>query len=129
VKEIGFGEVRRVSSRVVDLSDSPEMKEKCGDIQFASMTVRLFKIPGLTAVNEDHGETAKYLGGIQDKENHFQFDEFYGFPKGEVISVCSNTAEILRKSRFAQYFEVSEAGELIGNHAIQTQAGDFIPST
>lgn len=125
VKEIGFIEVRRVYSRPVEIKDNTEFREVLGDIRFASMTVRIFKTSGLTTTNEDHGETATYLGGITDKEDSFVFDEHYTFCKGKAVSICSNTAKILKSSRFGKFFEFSETGEFAGDHAIQTKDGDF----
>lgn len=126
---MGFKEIRRIYSRPVAFEDNPKIKAQIGDIKFASMTVRIFKSTGLTDTNLDHGETATYEGGIPDKEDGLIFDEHYYFPKGEPISVCSNTAQILRTSRFGKYFSISEKGALIGDHAIQTGTGDFYVAT
>ncbi len=110
-------------SSSVDLDDNPKIKEQCGDIKFASWTVRLYKLHNLrSGPNVDLGEKATYKGGIQDHDEKFKFDEFYTFNKGETFSVCANTAEILRKSRFAPFFTVSEPK----THIAQTTAGPFI---
>lgn len=126
MKAKGFKEVRRVSSRQISFDDNPKIKEQLGDIRFASMTIRLYKDDSLEDSNQDYGETATYNGGIPDKEKGVVFDEFYYFPVNEPVSVCHNTAQILRNSRFAQYFTVSEQGELKGAHPIQTGKYDFI---
>ena len=86
-----------MESKPVQFDDNPVIKEQLGDIKFASMTVRLFKIPSLqTGPNLDLGQTATYKGGIEDLEAEFKFDEFYTLPKDVPVSVCSNTAEILQ---------------------------------
>lgn len=125
IASMGFTEIRRIYSRPVELNDNMKIQEQVGDIKFASMTVRIFKSTGLTKKNLDYGETATYKGGIPDKEEGLVFDEHYYFPKGEAISVCSNTAQILRTSRFGKYFDISAKGELIGDHPIQVGTGEF----
>ena len=47
IEGLGFGEIRRVLSSSVDLDDNPKIKEQCGDIKFASWTVRLYKLHNL----------------------------------------------------------------------------------
>ena len=75
---------------------------------YYSITFRAFKITSLEDKSEDYQIEATYLGGIPDFDEEVELDVNYKFAKDKPVRVCRNTAEILRKSRFAQYFSVTE---------------------
>lgn len=68
------------------------------------MTVRAFKLKDLEDRCEDYGQTASYLGTIEEYEDGFKLDKNHFFKTGEKVKVCSNTANMLVKSRFGKHF-------------------------
>lgn len=82
-----------------------EIAAKIGLTEFYSITVRAFKID-LEDRCEDYGQVATYKGGIPHSENVFTLDDHHVFEKGRPMLVCRNTADMLQKSRFGEYFKV-----------------------
>lgn len=101
----GFRDVRIVYQEVLD--------EKIGQegAKFTSVTLRGFKMadPPLDRRCEDYGQTATYLGGIEDSPSEFPLDEGHLFQKDKPTLVCRNTAWMLERTRLARYFRVTEA--------------------
>lgn len=79
----------------IDLSDNPDLCGKLSGINFASMTIRLFKTPQKNE-NIDFGDFVFF-----QEPGSLKFDEFYTFNGGEKVSVCRNTLEILKSSRYS----------------------------
>ncbi len=104
-KGVGFTDLRVMSKGIVDISN-PEIKKKIGNALFYSITYRLFKIAGLEDTCEDYGHVAIYRGGIEGAEHKFVLDEGHLFEKGKPEPVCGNTALMLSKTRFKDYFEL-----------------------
>jgi len=100
----GFTDPRVVSSHPITI-ENDELKSKLGDIQFFSVTYRLFKLNGLEKDCEDYGQAVRYLGTIADKPSSFDLDNHHNFPKGKMITVCGNTYKMLHETRFAKHFE------------------------
>ena len=115
MRKYGFEDIRIVSQREIKSSSDFKLKSK-----YYSLTVRAFKITTLEDTCEDNQNVASYNGGIPDFGDKFELDEQYTFEKDKEVSVCHNTAEILRKSRFAEHFKVSEDKEHLGLHPIQS---------
>jgi arsenite methyltransferase len=103
MEEAGFRDVRLVAGSPVDVID-PQLRKLVSNVQFYSCTYRCFKIATLEGTREDYGQLATYLGGIGEE---FKLDRFFTFPKEKPVRVDRNTAEIIRQSRFHQWFSVS----------------------
>lgn len=101
----GCADYRVVSTRPL-IINNPELKEKMGDIQLNSITVRAFKLP-LEDICEDYGQSAVFKGGLEECAAAFVLDEHYTFKKGEAVSVCGNTADMLAATRYTDYFAIT----------------------
>ncbi|CAI2371376.1 unnamed protein product [Moneuplotes crassus] len=115
MKEIGFTDLRVISQSEVKNTAGYDLAPK-----FYSITIRAFKISSLEDRSENYGNIATYKSGIPDFGCKFEFDQNYTFCKNKEVSVCKNTAEILRKSRYAPFFEVTEDGYHQGLHEKQS---------
>lgn len=104
-KKAGFIDPRIVSKRIVDIK-SDEIKSLVGNINFYSITYRLWKIEGLEDACEDYGHIAVYKGGIKESPFRFALDSSHVFEKDKPERVCGNTALMLSKTRFRKYFEI-----------------------
>ncbi|GJQ12631.1 hypothetical protein GpartN1_g4422.t1 [Galdieria partita] len=113
VESVGFLDPRMVTCRKVEHSLSNELESKIQHITFYSCTFRMFRLePGcLEHHREDYGEEAVYLGTIKECPEVFELDIDYRFPKGTSVPVDHNTANILRYSRYACHFDISEKME------------------
>jgi len=114
--EAGFVEHRLVSTKEIEITDE-DVKKLVGKTKFYSLTYRLWKIDGLDSVCEDYGQFATYKGGIKHSEDEFQLDHNHLFEINRPEHVCKNTADMLNKTRYKQYFEI------IGN--TNTHYGEF----
>ncbi len=74
-------------------------------VGFVSRTLRAFNLP-LEDRCEDYGQVARYLGGIENSPHRFVLDDHHVFEAGKPMLVCSNTARMLARSRFAPWFKV-----------------------
>lgn len=83
--------------------DQKEIEKRLGDITFHSLTVRTFKMDFEDRC-EDFGQTAQYLGTIENSEEEFLLDDHHLFKKNEEVAVCGNTADMLSRSRYAKHF-------------------------
>lgn len=105
LNRVGLHDFRVVTCGPVDIHNE-EMRALVPDVQFYSITVRAFKVSGLEDRREQYGEVAVYNGC----RSLFKLDADYSFSKGIPTKVDSNTAAILRQSRFAGQFSVTERG-------------------
>jgi SAM-dependent methyltransferase len=96
---------RVMSSREMSVDD-PDIAKLTGDITFYSITVRAFKLPGLEDRCEDFGQSAVYLGGIDEMPDAFDLDNHHRFVKGEPLRVCGNTAMMLEETRYGKHFTI-----------------------
>ena len=103
---LGCPDYRVVSKREIIL-DNPEIEAKAGMIDFYSMTVRAFKLPGLEDICEDYGQTAVYLGTIPGMPHRFSLDDHHLFIAGKPMLVCGNTAAMLGETRFVRHFRMT----------------------
>ena len=104
-KTLGFSSPMAVSEREIQIEDK-DIRKQIGNIRFFSITYRLFKIDGYEKDCEDYGQIAIYRGGIKYSENSFALDNEHIFEKNRPVRVCGNTARILSRSRFSEYFEI-----------------------
>lgn len=114
LRELGCLDYRIVSKAPLTIDD-PEVASKVGAIDFYSMTVRAFKLE-LEDLCEDYGQLAYYLGTIPECPNTFRLDDHHLFEKNRAVPVCSNTAAMLGKTRFARHFRV--VGDLSTHYGV-----------
>jgi len=60
---------------------------------------------------EDFGQSVKYKGTIEESGTEFILDSGHTFPKDKEISVCGNTYNMLKQTRFASHFEFLGEGQ------------------
>ncbi|CAI2372075.1 unnamed protein product [Moneuplotes crassus] len=115
MRDIGFRDIRICSLRKIKIKGSYDLKAN-----YYSITVRAFKISTLEERCEDYGNLATYNGKMTDFAEKFEFDKNYTFIKDEPLSICQNTAETLKKSRFSEFFTITEDEEHQGLHPKQS---------
>ncbi len=106
-KNCGFTDSRIVESRAITI-DNPEITKAVGDIKFTSVTYRLFKAIDVEAQGQDYAQQLTYLGTIAEHQDEFIFDKDFVFKKDLATSVCGNTYQFIKQSRFACHFSFSE---------------------
>ncbi len=99
MRKAGFQDVRTVQSRL--------LADRIEGIHFHSATIRGFKLD-LEDACEDYGQVAVYNGTIEDQPREFVLDQGHRFQAGVPMRVCKNTADMIRGTRFAAHFAVSE---------------------
>ena len=109
MQKVGFLDYRTVSKSQITV-ENPSIKEKLGNIQFYSITVRAFKLSSLEDRCENYGQQVTYIGGLDESPSVFRLDQDHSFPVNEKIYVCGNTSEILSQTRYSRYFEVTARG-------------------
>ena len=103
--ELGCKDYRLMSTSKIELRNL-DIEQKVGMIDFYSMTVRAFKLDFEDRC-EDYGQVATYLGGIQEAPQAFVLDDHHTFEKNRPMLICGNTAMMLQKTRFAEFFKIS----------------------
>ncbi|MDY6933930.1 MAG: arsenosugar biosynthesis radical SAM protein ArsS [Spirochaetota bacterium] len=101
----GFTDTRIMSKTKITIQN-PEIEELVENINFYSITYRLWKLEGLEDACEDYGHIAIYKGGIPYSPYRLELDCEHIFYKNKPERVCGNTAKMLQESRFAKYFEI-----------------------
>jgi arsenite methyltransferase len=104
-RRIGFSDPRVVSRREIAITND-KVKRLIGNITFYSITYRLWKLEGLEDACEDYGHIAVYRGGIPESPFAFELDGSHVFEKDRPERVCGNTALMLSRTRFKEYFDV-----------------------
>lgn len=95
---------RVVSKSKLELQ-SGDIQRKIGMVNFYSMTIRAFKMP-LEDRCEDYGQVAYYLGTIPEYPHAFMLDDHHLLKTGQPLVVCSNTASMLKDSRYGRHFKI-----------------------
>ncbi len=95
---------RIVSKTKLELA-AGEIQNKIGMVNFYSMTIRAFKMQ-LEDRCEDYGQVAYYLGTMKEFPHQFMLDDHHIFKTGQPMLVCSNTASMLKDSRYSKHFKV-----------------------
>jgi ubiquinone/menaquinone biosynthesis C-methylase UbiE len=103
-KKAGFTDPRAVENKPITI-DNKTLEEKVGELEFYSVTYRLFKLDGLENECEDYGQAAVYKGSIKGSEAAFDLDDHHHFPKGKIMTVCGNTYMMLNDTRFKSHFD------------------------
>uniref|UniRef100_A0A3B3Y646 Arsenite methyltransferase n=1 Tax=Poecilia mexicana TaxID=48701 RepID=A0A3B3Y646_9TELE len=99
---VGFSTPRLVSASHIEVHNI-QLKEKAGDIKYASGTYRLFKLlqkPGRS------GAAVTYKGTIPDFPDQLDFDSLHCFKKDVEVEVDTEMAAIIQVSRFSSDFTV-----------------------
>ena len=103
-KKIGFHDPRVVKSSPIKIEDK-QTEKLVGNINFESITYRLFKIDELEDACEDFGQAVIYKGTIPGYPDKFTLDEGHIFETGRSALICGNTFLMLNQSRFNEHFE------------------------
>jgi len=131
----GFTDPRLVTDKPILITNS-ELTLRIGNLRFFSATYRLFKLEGLEASCEDHGQAVVYLGNISEHADQFVFDKHHSLQKGEKNPVCGNTWRMLHDTRYINNFNFSgnfsdHLGIFPGcgsNMPFDTTAGSEVPT-
>ncbi|CAL1570380.1 unnamed protein product [Knipowitschia caucasica] len=100
--KVGFSAPYLVSaSNIIVYND--ELKAKTGDIQYASATYRLFKLPKSPLCA---GAEVTYKGTIEEFQDELNFDSSHSFKKTVPNKVKGEMALILQTSRFSPDFNI-----------------------
>lgn len=102
--DIGCKDFRVVSKTKIEVTDA-DIQKKVGMIDFYSITIRAFKLD-LEDRCEDFGQMAIYKGTIPETPHRFMLDDHHMFETGKPYAICSNTADMLQKTRFAEHFQI-----------------------
>lgn len=114
-KRAGFADPRVVKRRPITLDD-PDLARRAGAARFESVTLRLLKLPTLEPRCEDYGQLATYKGGMSEAPDLFWLDDHHAFERGRPERVCGNTADMLTRTRFARWFDVTPRGPHFGEY-------------
>ena len=101
---IGVADHRVCKSTAIHIGDA-EVRAKLGNASFSSLTIRAFKVD-LEDRCEDYGQVATYLGTVPEAPHAFELDGHHRFETGRPMLVCSNTARMLARTRYAPHFRV-----------------------
>ena len=107
--KLGFLDYRILSKSQI-IVENPSIKERLGNIQFYSITVRAFKLESLEDRCEDYGQKVTYIGGLEESPCVFNLDQDHSFPINQAFDVCGNTAEMLSQTRYSRFFDVTPRG-------------------
>ncbi len=105
LNKVGCADARVVSSSALEITN-PDVARMAGNIRFYSNTVRAFKLE-LEDRCEDFGQVATYLGQEENNPHAFILDDHHRLETGRPMLVCGNTADMLRKTRYAALFNVT----------------------
>lgn len=83
-----------------------EESAKYGDVEFATITVRVLKSAWTEDVCESYGELVTYDGSLPDYPDHFLFEHNIKFGAGQACPVCGNVSALARHSRYSKVFKV-----------------------
>uniref|UniRef100_UPI0037E8C459 arsenite methyltransferase n=1 Tax=Semicossyphus pulcher TaxID=241346 RepID=UPI0037E8C459 len=99
---VGFSTPLLVSASKIVIYNC-ELKEKAGDMSYASVTYRLFKLPKSPVMSE---ATVTYKGTVADFPDQLDFDSSHSFKKDVAVEVNGEMAAILQSSRFCPDFQI-----------------------
>ena len=105
MQRLGCLDVRSVTQNPIPLLD-PQIDAKIGMVNFRSITMRAFRL-AMEDRCEDYGQIATYRGSIPELPHAFVLDDHHRFETGKPLRVCSNTFDMLARSRYAAHFVVA----------------------
>jgi hypothetical protein len=103
-KKAGFADPRKFEDSPITIQNT-DVERKVGQINFHSVTYRLFKLESLETDCEDYGQAVRYKGNLPSSPEVFQLDDHHFFEKGRIEKVCGNSFDMLEKTRFKEFFE------------------------
>lgn len=103
--KMGVPDYRIVEQSPIAPSNA-EIERKIGNARFSSITVRFFNLDTLEDRCEDYGEVAWYKGTLPEAPHAFVLDDHHTFVTGKPMTICSNTAEMIGSTRFAEHFRI-----------------------
>ena len=121
LRSMGCVDYRITSKNRITLDDK-EVQTKAGMIDFYSITIRTFK-SDFEDICENYGHIAYYQGTIAEYPHVFPLDDHHLFPAHQPVAVCGNTADMLSKTRYKDYFKVT------GDFSRHFGSFDCAPST
>ena len=104
MSDVGCADFRVVTQSPIAIGNE-EIERKIGMVNFASITVRAFKL-ALEDRCEDYGQVAWYNGDIPGHPHSFMLDDHHLFHTGKPMLVCGNSADMVSKSWYGRYFTV-----------------------
>jgi ubiquinone/menaquinone biosynthesis C-methylase UbiE len=104
-RKVGFTDPRMISNQKI-MINNPEIVMLVEDINFYTITYRLWKLEGLEDACEDYGQIAVYRGGIPFSPFQYELDQDHVFYKNKPERICGNTAKMLQDTRLGKYFEI-----------------------
>lgn len=107
--DIGWKSYVYTSIDEIHVSDLA-LETKLGFTGFTSRTVRAIKADNLEDGDENYGQTATYLGTIEEMPRYFDLTDQIRIIKGRKSAISSNMAEMLSQSRYGKHFEISDRG-------------------
>ena len=117
-RKVGFEDPRVVETSLIEMK-SDELGERVGDIEFYSITFRLFKLADLEPTREDYGQRVIYKGGVKDNSHQLIFDNSNIFATSKQVAVCGNTYRMLKESRYIKDFDFISGSEMhLGGFAV-----------
>ncbi|WP_422467689.1 methyltransferase domain-containing protein [Endozoicomonas sp. ALC013] len=102
---LGYPDYRLLSASPITIANQ-QIEEKIGNIDFQSLTVRVFKLDNLEDICEDYGQVAIYNGTLPEHPHFFQLDDHHRFINGKPMLVCGNTAAMVQDTRYSSHFTV-----------------------
>lgn len=101
----GFMDPRYLMNWKTPMSEVESVKY--GDVEFATLTVRVLKSAFTEDVCESYGETVTYDGSLVDYPDYFLFEHNIKFGAGDARTVCGNVSALALHSRYAKVFTVT----------------------
>ncbi|PKR79884.1 methyltransferase type 11 [Brumimicrobium salinarum] len=123
-KRAGFADPRVAEDEPITI-ENKQLEKKIGNINFYSVTYRLFKIDHLEYFCEDYGQAVRYKGSLSTEKEKFYLDNHHEFPKGKIMSVCGNTYRMLNDTRYAKHFDFF--GDWSTHYGIYQDCGTELP--
>lgn len=103
--KLGAADVRTLQTSAITVTN-PDIQAKLGSANFVSRTMRAFKLE-LEDRCEDYGQVATYLGTLSEAPYAYRLDDHHLFEAHRPMTVCSNTAAMLQKTRLAPHFQIT----------------------
>lgn len=102
----GFGilDIREVKRAGIPLYD-PSVISKLGNVNFTSITYRIWNLTSLEDLCEDYGQAVRYNGSLEGSPWSFELDAGHHFEASRITPVCRNTFKMLKETRFEPYFD------------------------
>ncbi|XP_029658554.1 arsenite methyltransferase-like [Octopus sinensis] len=106
-QEIGFSQVHIVSISRIPV-EREDYKKLIGNIKYAAVTCRLFKLP---KNSKPSSAQVVYTGGIVDHEDSLKFSRHITFSSNKPVTVDADLHAILKYSRFGEKFQITEQND------------------